>query len=111
MTRRHRTDRHSSPSGIDEKPGIQVIATTSPDLPPRPHVHPTFARDHEYERKGTVTLLAGIDLLTGQIHALVRDRHRSCEFIEFLQLVDVAYPPHTAIKLILDNHSAHISKE
>jgi len=95
----------------DEKPGIQAIATTALDLPPEPGVHATFARDHEYERKGTVSLLAGIDLLTGRVHALVRDRHRSCEFIEFLQLVDVAYPPHTAIKLILDNHSAHISKE
>ena len=95
----------------DEKPGIQAIATTAPDLPPQPGVHETFARDHEYERKGTVSLLAGIDLLTGQVHALVRDRHRSCEFIEFLQLVDAAYPTHTAIKLILDNHSAHISKQ
>ena len=95
----------------DEKPGIQAIATTAPDLPPEPGVHEAFARDHEYERKGTVSLLAGIDLLTGQVHALVRDRHRSCEFIEFLQLVDAAYPPHTAIKLILDNHSAHISKQ
>ena len=58
-----------------------------------------------------VSLLAGIDLLTGQVHTLVRDRHRSCEFIEFLKLLDAAYPVHTAIKLILDNHSAHISKE
>ena len=56
-------------------------------------------------------MLAGIDLLTGKVHALVRDRHRSREFIEFLKLVDAAYPRHTAIKLILDNHSAHISKE
>src|SRR5262249_33143884 len=60
---------------------------------------------------GTVSLLAGIDLLTGQVHALVKDRHRSCEFVEFLKLIDAAYPTHTAIKLILDNHSAHISKE
>ena len=95
----------------DEKPGIQAIANTAPDLPPEPGVQATFARDHEYKRYGTVSLLAGIDLLTGQVHALVRDRHRSCEFIEFLKLVDAAYPTHTAIKLILDNHSAHISKE
>ena len=95
----------------DEKPGIQAIATTAPDLPPKPGVHPAFARDHEYKRLGTVSLLAGIDLLTGQVHALVKDRHRSREFIEFLQLLDAAYPAHTAIKLILDNHSAHISKE
>ena len=95
----------------DEKPGIQAIATTAPDLPPEPGAHPTFARDYEYKRHGTVSLLAGIDLLTGQVHALVRDRHRSREFVEFLKLIDAAYPSHTAIKLILDNHSAHISKE
>ena len=95
----------------DEKPGIQAIATTAPDLPPEPGVHATFAREFEYERHGTVSLLAGIDLVSGKIHALVRDRHRSREFIEFLKLLDAAYPVHTAIKLILDNHSAHISKE
>ena len=91
----------------DEKPGIQAIATTAPDLPPVPGVHATFARDHEYKRYGTLSLLAGIDLLTGKVHALVRDRHRSREFIEFLKLLDAAYPASTAIKLILDNHSAH----
>ena len=95
----------------DEKPGIQAIATTAPDLPPVPGVHATFARDHEYKRHGTLSLLAGIDLLTGKVHALVRDRHRSREFIEFLKLLDAAYPASTAIKLILDNHSAHISRE
>jgi transposase len=95
----------------DEKPGIQAIATTAPDLPPVPGVHPAFARDFEYRRHGTLSLLAGIDLLTGKVHALVRDRHRSREFIEFLKLLDAAYPASTAIKLILDNHSAHISRE
>jgi transposase len=95
----------------DEKPGIQAIATTAADLPPKPGVYPTFARDHEYKRLGTLSLLAGIDLLTGKVHGLVRDRHRSREFIEFLKLLNAAYPASTAIKLILDNHSAHISKE
>ena len=92
----------------DEKPGIQAIATTAPDLPPKPGVHATFARDYEYKRHGTLSLLAGIDLLTGKVHALVRDRHRSREFIEFLKRLDAAYPAGTPIKLILDNHSAHI---
>jgi transposase len=95
----------------DEKPGIQAIAPTAPDLPPEPGVHAAFSRDHEYKRHGTVSLLAGIDLLTGKVHALVKDRHRSREFVEFLKLLDKAYPTYTAIKLILDNHSAHISKE
>src|SRR5271167_379393 len=72
----------------DEKPGIQAIATTAPDLPPVPGHHASFARDHEYKRHGTLSLLAGIDLLTGKVHALVRERHRSREFIEFLKLLD-----------------------
>src|SRR4029077_10753443 len=93
------------------QPGIQATPNTAPDLPPEPGVHATFAREFEYERHGTVSLLAGIDLLSGKVHALVRDRHRSREFIEFLKLLDAAYPAHTAIKLILDNHSAHISRE
>jgi len=111
---RNKSKKPSKPTAIisyDEKPGIQAIATTAPDLPPVPGVHVTFARDHEYKRHGTLSLLAGIDLLTGKVHALVRDRHRSREFIEFLKLLDATYPAHTAIKLILDNHSAHISKE
>ena len=65
----------------DEKPGVQAIGVTAPDLPPVPGIHPTVARDHEYKRHGTVSLLAGIDLLTGKVHALVKDRHRSREFI------------------------------
>src|SRR5215471_17755895 len=80
-------------------------------LPPVPGTHPTTQRDHEYQRHGTVTLMAGIDLLTGTVHALVKDRHRSREFIEFLKIRDTAYPAATAINIILDNHSAHISRE
>jgi len=95
----------------DEKTGMQAIATTAPDLPPKPGVYATFARDHEYKRHGTLSLLAGIDLVTGKVHAMVKDRHRSREFVEFLKLLDAAYPTDTVIKLILDNHSAHISKE
>ena len=95
----------------DEKPGMQAIGTTAPDLPPAPGRHAGFGRDHEYVRHGTISLLAGIDLLTGKVHASVEDRHRSREFVAFLKRLDAAYPPSTAITLILDNHSAHISKE
>src|ERR1700756_1244532 len=95
----------------DEKPGIQAIGTTAPDRPPLAGTSPTVMRDHEYKRHGTLTLMAGIDLLTGHVHALVKERHRSREFIEFLTLLDAAYPADTAIELILDNHSAHVSCE
>lgn len=95
----------------DEKPGIQALANVAPDLPPVPGTHPTFARDHEYKRHGTVSFLAGIDLLSGQILGLVADRHRSREFIQYLKLLDETYPKDMKIRMILDNHSAHISKE
>jgi hypothetical protein len=86
----------------DEKPGIQAIGTTAPDRPRLPGTNPTVMRDHEYTRHGTLTLMAGIDLLTGRVHALVKERHRSREFIEFLKLLDTAYPADTAIEVILD---------
>jgi transposase len=95
----------------DEKPGIQAIGTTSVDLPAVPGTYSTILRDYEYVRRGTVSLLAGIDLLTGTVHGLPVDRHRSREFIQFLQIVDSAYPKTATIRMILDNHSAHISKE
>jgi len=55
--------------------------------------------------------MAGVNLLTAKSHALLKERHRSREFIEFLKLLDTAYPPHTAIHFILNNHSAHICQE
>ena len=95
----------------DEKPGIQAIGNTAPDLPPVPGRHTQIGRDHEYKRYGTVSLLAGIDLLQGEVLGLVRDRHRSAEFIEFLQLADRHYSAGQRIRMVLDNHSAHISKQ
>jgi len=95
----------------DEKPGIQAIKNIAPQLQPVPGKYQTLKRDHEYKRLGTVSLLAGIDLHTGMVIPIVRERHRSCEFIEFLTEVDKKYPADWTIRLILDNHSAHISKE
>src|ERR1700752_246218 len=79
----------------DEKPGIQAIANTAPHLPPEPGKHDCVARDHEYKRLGTLSLPAGIDLLTGRVHACVEDRHRSPEFVGFLKMLDAAYPTDT----------------
>lgn len=95
----------------DEKPGLQAIGTTAADLPPVPGRHSTVARDHEYKRHGTLSLLCGMDLLTGEILARVEDRHRSREFVAWLEDVDAHYPEDWKIRIILDNHSAHTSKE
>ncbi|MFQ6094378.1 MAG: IS630 family transposase [bacterium] len=95
----------------DEKPGIQAIKNTSPDLAPVPGQHPSISRDYEYQRLGTVSLLASMDLITGQVHGQIQDRHRSQEFIEHLKYLDSFYPKDMKIKIVLDNHSSHVSKE
>jgi transposase len=96
---------------VDEKPGVQALGLTAPDLPPVPGQAPTVSRDYEYVRHGTVSILAGIELHTGQVLAHVEDRHRSREFIALLRTLDAYYPPAATIRIVLDNHSAHISKE
>ena len=95
----------------DEKPGMQAIENTAPDLPPVPGQYAGLGRDHEYIRHGTLSLLAGIDLCNGEVLGLVRERHRSAEFIEFLRLADAHYPASARIRMVLDNHSAHLSRE
>src|SRR6476646_5562182 len=95
----------------DEKPGIQALATTTPDRPPAPNQFASHLRDYEYKRLGTVSLLAGLDLHTGRVTEIVSDHHASADFIGLLGKLDESYPPQTRIRLLLDNHSAHISKE
>jgi len=94
----------------DEKPGIQAIGNTSADR------MPTAAsgyrqRDHEYVRHGSLSLLAGIDLLTGEAIPHISETHKSSDFIEFLKILDAKYPKDERIRLILDNHSVHTSRE
>ena len=94
----------------DEKPGIQAVANTAEDLRPEEGNGEVY-RDYEYKRLGTVSLLAGIDLLTGEAIPLVSNTHKSSDFIEFLRILDKKYPSQDTIRLILDNHSTHKSKE
>jgi transposase len=104
-------DRPVAVLSYDEKPGIQAIASTAPDLPPKPGKHATVQRDHEYKRLGTLTLSAAVDLVSGFVHHVMTQRHRSREFIAFLERLDAYYPAGTLICLLLDNHSAHRSRE
>lgn len=94
----------------DEKPGIQAIANTRDDLKPTSR-HGFVGRDSEYKRLGTVSLLAGMDLMTGEIIPLVRETHKSADFVDFLTILDEKYEKDKKIKIVLDNHSAHTSKE
>lgn len=96
---------------VDEKPGVQALAPTSRDLPPVPGKHPEIGRDYEYKRMGTASILASLDLQDGHVIARVERRHRSVEFVQLLKDLDAYYPPEATIRVLLDNHSAHISKE
>ena len=94
----------------DEKPGIQAISTTGDDLRPKAGNGEVW-RDYEYKRLGTVSLLAAIDLLTGEAIPLVRDSHKSEDFIDLLKKMDAKYPEGDIIRIVLDNHSIHKSKK
>ena len=94
----------------DEKPGIQAIANVADDLPPTEE-NGTIKRDYEYKRLGTVSLLAGIDLQTGEAIPLVSDSHNSSDYIEFLKILDAKYPKGDTIRLVLDNLKVHKAKK
>ena len=94
----------------DEKPGIQAIATTAEDLLPDDS-HSTISRDYEYKRLGTLSLLTGIDLQTGEAIPLVSETHTSKDYIEFLKILDAKYPAGDKIRLVLDNLAVHTSEE
>lgn len=96
---------------IDEKPGVQAIKNIAPDLPPVAGKHSRIGRDYEYKRLGTLSILASLDLHSGEVIALVENQHRSIEFIKLLKKLDERYPPNSKIRIILDNHSSHKSKE
>lgn len=94
----------------DEKPGIQAIANVADDLPPTEE-NGTIKRDYEYKRLGTVSLLAGIDLQTGEAIPLVSDSHNSSDYIDFLKILDARYPKGDTIRLVLDNLKVHKAKK
>ena len=94
----------------DEKPGIQAISLTSDDLPAT-EKNGHIKRDYEYKRLGTLSLLAGIDLKTGKAFPLVKDKHTSEDYIEFLKTLDDYYPKEDVIRILLDNLKVHTSEK
>lgn len=70
----------------------------------------TIARDYEYKRHGTLSLLAGIDLISGRVYYKVFERPKSCDFIEYLKELESIFPEEEIV-IILDNHAIHTSSE
>jgi transposase len=78
-------------------------------MPVKGH-YSTIARDYEYKRHGTLSLLAGIDLISGRIYYKVFERPKSCDFIEYLKELESIFQEEK-IRIILDNHTIHTSSE
>ena len=95
----------------DEKPDTQDAREHCSDLRPVTGGRGTVGRDYEHGRLGTLSLLASIDLLTGEATPLVSETHKSSDYVEFLKILDGKYPKGDLIRIVLDNVSVHTSAE
>ena len=95
----------------DEKPGIRDAHEHCPDLRHEAGGRGTVGRDYEHGRLGTLSLLASIDLLTGEATPLVSETHKSSDYVEFLRILDGKYPKGDLIRIVLDDVSARTSAE
>ena len=92
---------------VDEKSQIQALDRTQPGLPMKKGRCAT--QTHDYKRHGTTTLFAALNMLDGTVIGECMPRHRSKEFIRFLNTIDSNTPKHLDLHLIVDNYSTHKS--
>jgi transposase len=97
--------RHAVVLSVDEKPQIQALGRTQPGLPAKPGRCATMT--HDYERNGTTTLFAALDVLEGTVLGRCMQRHRHQEFVRFLNAVEAAVPAGRLVHCILDNYGTH----
>jgi transposase len=90
---------------VDEKSAVQALERTAPALPMRPGQ--IERRTHDYRRHGTTSLFAALDAKTGKVIGSCKQRHRSTEFISFLDQIDAAVPAELDVHLVLDNYATH----
>jgi transposase len=90
---------------VDEKSQIQALDRTRPILPLAPGV--AERRTHDYERHGTTTLFAALDIATGKVIGELHRRHRSGEFLKFLRTIEACVPTDLDIHLVMDNYGTH----
>ena len=96
---------HAIVLSVDEKRQIQALSRTQPGLPLKPGRPAT--RTHDYERHGTTTLFAALNVLEGTVLGRCMQRHRHQEFIRFLNLIEAAVPVGRIVHVILDNYATH----
>src|SRR5215469_11601778 len=96
---------HAVVLSIDEKSQIQALDRTQPGLPMKKGRCGTMT--HDYQRHGTTTLFAALNVLDGKVIGRCMQRHRHQEFIRFLKVIDKQTPAHLDLHLIVDNYSTH----
>ena len=94
---------------VDEKSQIQALDRTAPILPLRPGL--PERQTHDYKRHGTTTLFAAFNILNGKVIGTCQERHRSREFIRFLNHLERQLPGDQEVHLIMDNYCTHKSAE
>jgi transposase len=90
---------------VDEKSQIQALDRTQPILPLRPGL--PERQTHDYERHGTTTLFAALNVLDGTVIGQCQPRHRHQEFLRFLDRLEASVDPTLAVHIILDNYGTH----
>jgi transposase len=96
---------HAVVLSIDEKSQIQALSRTRPSTPVRSGRPATMT--HDYERHGTTTLFAALNVLDGTVLGRCMQHHRHHEFIRFLNAVEASVPAGKMIHAILDNYGTH----
>jgi transposase len=94
---------------VDEKSQIQALDRTAPVLPLRPGL--PERQTHDYKRHGTTTLFAAFNILNGKVIGTCQQRHRSREFVRFLNHLEKQLPADQEVHLIMDNYCTHKSAE
>jgi len=93
---------------VDEMTGIQALERIAPDLPMRPGK--PQAREFEYERHGTQTLIAGINVATGKVQGICGDTRNEADFANFVQFMIEGNPGHEVYHFVSDQLNTHKSE-
>jgi len=94
---------------VDEKSQIQALDRTAPILPLRPGL--PERQTHDYKRHGTTTLFAAFNILNGKVIGTCQPRHRSREFVKFLNHLEKQLPAEQQVHLVMDNYCTHKGAE
>ena len=90
---------------VDEKSQIQALERTQPLLPLRPGQ--AERRSYDYERHGTTTLFAALNVMTGEVLSRCQPQHRQQEYLRFLNDIDAHVPKELDVHLVADNYATH----